>query len=592
VGALELESSESSPPAPHWQISRFAIQAAVAAVIVLIVAAGIAWRLPARPAIQVTGVAQLTSDGTAKRNLVTDGDQLYFSEKVGGEEVLSTVAADGGPIRRIALPIPNPEPQDISPDSKFLLVLSRQGHEEEHQMWIVPIAGGEPRQMSGISSQAASWSRNGKWIAYASGRTIYVVSPNGRQSYKLSRLNGIPRGLRWSADGKHLLVLVRKIPAWTISMWQLNFDDTDDAVRTASPRLLAESCCQPDYLVRGADGYFSVTNQATGDQRLAYLRSQKWWEGRSPQITELSTRLGEVDGLAADPTSRKIYLLSGDHAHGELVRYDRASQSFTMVLPGVGATFVDYAKNSGLIAYTKPSDNSLWLSRTDGSEARQLSPTGMNVELPRWSPDSKWIAFMGKQGDRAWRIFIVPAIGGTPEEASESDDDQGAPTWSPDGKSLVYGNVHCQEEQTCAIHKIDLKTGVVNVIPDSRGLATARWSPDGRYIAALNPVRREVYVFNLAHQKWRRLAGGVNGDDLNWSSDSRYLYAASSMSGQAEILRVPIDIGKVELVLNLDSLSKSVGYLGPWFSLTPGDSIILNRWLDGSEIYALSYRER
>ena len=174
-----------------------------AAVIILIVAAGIAWRLPARPAIQVTGVAQLTSDGTAKRNLVTDGNQLYFSEKVGGEEVLSTVAADGGPIRRIALPIPNPEPQDISPDSKFLLLLSRQGHEEEHQMWIVPTAGGEPRQMSGISSQAASWSPNGKWIAYASGRTIYVVSPNGRQSYELSRLNGYstrtPLVGRWQA---------------------------------------------------------------------------------------------------------------------------------------------------------------------------------------------------------------------------------------------------------------------------------------------------------------------------------------------------------------------------------------------------------
>lgn len=179
----------------------------------------------------------------------------------------------------------------------------------------------------------------------------------------------------------------------------------------------------------------------------------------------------------------------------------------------------------------------------------------------------------------------------SPKEASEGDDDQGAPTWSPDGKSLVYGNVYCQEEQTCAIHRIDVESGRVTTLPGSQGLATARWSPDGRYVAALNPVRREVYVFVLDRQRWHRLAGGVNGNDLNWSSDSRYIYAASSMSGQVKILRIPVESGSVEVVLNLGSLSKSVGYLGPWFSVTPDDSIVLNRWLDGSEIYALSYQE-
>jgi Tol biopolymer transport system component len=592
-GALEPGlTSESSPPTLHWRISRFATQAAVAAAIVLILAVGIAWRLPTQPAIEVNGISQLTSNGTAKRNLVTDGKQLYFSEKAGGEEVLSTVAANGGPIRQIALPVPNPEPQDLSPDGKLLLLLSRQGHEEEHPLWIVPTTGGEPYQVPGIRSQAASWSPNGQWIAYASGSTIYLVSPDGRRSHELSRLSGIPQGLRWSADGKHLLVLVRKIPAWTISLWQLDFDDSPNTGLAAPSRLLVSDCCRTDYLARGADGYFSVTNQSMGEQHLSYLRPHRWWEGRSLQVTELGTRLGKIDGLAADPTSRKLYLLSGDHAQGELVRYDRASQSFTMVLPGIAATFVDYAKNAGWITYTRPSDNTLWLSRTDGSGAKQLSPAGMNVELPRWSPDGKWIAFMGKQGDRPWRIFVIPAVGGIPKEASKGNDNQGAPTWSHDGESLIYGNVHCQEEQTCAIHKIDVESGRVTTLPDSQGLATARWSPDGRYIAALNPVRREVYVFDLGRQKWRWLAGGVNGDDLNWSSDSRYLYAASSMSGQAKILRVPVDSGNVEAVLNLDSLSKSVGYLGPWFSLTPGDSIILNRWLDGSEIYALSYRNR
>jgi Tol biopolymer transport system component len=587
----ELSSGPASSPVPRWRISSFSVQPVVAAVILIVFALAIAWLWQARPGVQVTGVAQLTSNGTAKWNLVTDGKQLFFTENVGGEEVLSTMAASGGPIRSIALPIPNPEAEDLSPDGKRILVLSRQGHEVEHSLWIVPAAGGEPHQMSGIRSHSAAWSPNGKWIAYTSGSAVHLVSPDDRQSHELSHMSGIPGALHWSADGKHILVLVRKSPAWTISLWQLDFDDSSNAVPTASSRLLMEDCCRTDILARDGDGYLAVANESMAEEHLSYLHPRWRWEGGSLRAMVLDTRLGEIAGIAAAVFSRKLFVLSRDHVQVELVRYDRKSQNFTILLPGIAAIYVDYAKKTGWITFVRPSDNTLWLGRADGSAAKQLSPAGMTVELPRWSPDGKWIAFTGKQGGRPWRIFIVPAVGGDPREASKGDENQGAPTWSPDGKHVVYGNVHCQEERTCTIHQIDTVSGQVTTIPASQGLATARWSPNGRYIAALNPVRHELHLFDLHRQKWRRLAEGIDGDDLNWSSDSRYLYANSSMSGQAEILRVPADGGSAQVVLNLDSLSKSVGYLATWFSLTPDDSIILNRWLDGSEIYALSYRD-
>jgi Tol biopolymer transport system component len=587
----ELSSGPASSPVPRWRISSFSVQPVLAAVILIVFALVIAWLWQARPGVQVTGVAQLTSNGTAKWNLVTDGKQLFFTENVGGEEVLSTMAASGGPIRSIALPIPNPEAEDLSPDGKRILVLSRQGHEVEHSLWIVPAAGGEPHQMSGIRSHSAAWSPNGKWIAYTSGSAVHLVSPDDRQSHELSHMSGIPGALHWSADGKHILVLVRKSPAWTISLWQLDFDDSSNAVPTASSRLLMEDCCRTDILARDGDGYLAVANESMAEEHLSYLHPRWRWEGGSLRAMVLDTRLGEIAGIAAAVFSRKLFVLSRDHVQVELVRYDRKSQNFTILLPGIAAIYVDYAKKTGWITFVRPSDNTLWLGRADGSAAKQLSPAGMTVELPRWSPDGKWIAFTGKQGGRPWRIFIVPAVGGDPREASKGDENQGAPTWSPDGKHVVYGNVHCQEERTCTIHQIDTVSGQVTTIPASQGLATARWSPNGRYIAALNPVRHELHLFDLHRQKWRRLAEGIDGDDLNWSSDSRYLYANSSMSGQAEILRVPADGGSAQVVLNLDSLSKSVGYLATWFSLTPDDSIILNRWLDGSEIYALSYRD-
>jgi hypothetical protein len=54
---------------------------------------------------------------------------------------------------------------------------------------------------------------------------------------------------------------------------------------------------------------------------------------------------------------------------------------------------------------------------------------------------------------------------------------------------------------------------------------------------------------------------------------------------------VAVGGGAVETVLNLDSFSKSVGQLDTWFSLTPDNALLLNRWLNTSEIYALNYKE-
>jgi hypothetical protein len=63
------------------------------------------------------------------------------------------------------------------------------------------------------------------------------------------------------------------------------------------------------------------------------------------------------------------------------------------------------------------------------------------------------------------------------------------------------------------------------------------------------------------------------------------------MNGSTDILRIAVDGGAVETILDLDSFTKSPGKLDEWFSLTPDNALLLNRWLNTSEIYALNYRE-
>ena len=386
------------------------------------------------------------------------------------------------------------------------------------------------------------------------------------------------------------MYFLQSLPAGDTSLWQMHLDGNLNAERTEPLHIAGAKCCGEVPLTRDADSYFSVAKESTGD-RLLQLHPQPWWRSASFKTSSSSTYFKEIDGLAADASARKLFVINGANQQGDLVRYDLSTHSFTMLLPEAFATFVDFTKNREFAAYVKSQNGSLWVSRADGNDARQLSPAGMGVQLPRWSPDGKWIAFMGQLPHRPFRIFVLSVVGGVPKEATKGNDNQGAPTWSPDGRFLVYGNVLCQEEGTCAIHRIDLASGKVTTFPNSQGLSTARWSPDGRHIAALNSLRRELFVFDLGSQQWCKLADGINGNDVSWSSDSRYLYTKSSMNGPTEILRAAVSGGPVQTVLNLDSFSKSVGQLDTWFSLTPDNALLLNRWLNTSEIYALNYKE-
>lgn len=187
---------------------------------------------------------------------------------------------------------------------------------------------------------------------------------------------------------------------------------------------------------------------------------------------------------------------------------------------------------------------------------------------------------------------MVSSAGGKPREASVGFDNQGAPTWSPDSKWLVYGNVECHEEGICAIHKIDFLIGREYFIPGSEGLGTARWSPDGLHIAALDSDRQQVFVLDLAAQEWRILVDGVNGNDLCWSADSKFIYASRPVGDHPQILRVSVKDGRREAAVDLSDVSKQIGHLDTWFTLTPDSSIIVLRSMDRNEIYALPYDEK
>ena len=115
--------------------------------------------------------------------------------------------------------------------------------------------------------------------------------------------------------------------------------------------------------------------------------------------------------------------------------------------------------------------------------------------LPRWSPDGKQIAFFDVSAGKPMKTYLVSGQGGSPQELmTEEPHQQTDPNWSPDGSKIVFGG---SPPDITAIGVLDMKTHQVSTLPGSEGLYSPRWSPDGRYIAALPADNSSAAFYDL-----------------------------------------------------------------------------------------------
>jgi Tol biopolymer transport system component len=211
----------------------------------------------------------------------------------------------------------------------------------------------------------------------------------------------------------------------------------------------------------------------------------------------------------------------------------------------------------------------------------------MRVHLPRWSPDGKQIAFAGDLPGRPWKVYLVSAEGGNPQQAMpESKGDERDPGWSPDGNSLIFG---LRNPNDRAIYLLDLRTRQLSPLAGSNGLFSPRWSPDGRYIAAMPPDGQALLLFDLRTQKWSELTRAPVSYP-NWSRDGKYIYFQNGFREDWPLLRVGVGDRKIEQLASLKNLRVAWGLYGTWMGLAPDDSPMVLRDVGTQDIYALDWQ--
>ena len=296
---------------------------------------------------------------------------------------------------------------------------------------------------------------------------------------------------------------------------------------------------------------------------------------------------GPLDFLGPVPSKdgKRLFVI-GSQPRGELARHDAKSQQFVPYLSGLSADSVSISKDGQWVVFVSYPDGSLWRMKLDGSERLQLTFPPLTSFLPRWSPDGKQIAFQATTPGKPWTMYVTSAEGGGPQEVAP---DLGDPGWSADGKSLVFSDrppfFGPNASGKVAIHLLDLKTRAITTVAGSEGLYSPRWSPDGRYIAALRAGPETLMIFDFSTQKWIQLEKLVVGYP-NWSGDSKYIYFDSQGEDRA-FYRVRISDHKLERLASLKGL-RLTGRFG-WTGLAPDDSPLVLRDVGTQEIYAFDW---
>jgi Tol biopolymer transport system component len=220
----------------------------------------------------------------------------------------------------------------------------------------------------------------------------------------------------------------------------------------------------------------------------------------------------------------------------------------------------------------------------------------MKAEYPRWSPDGKRIAFVGSTPEKHRRLFLVSANGGDLEELLSENRMEGGAFWSPDGRALTFGREPALEfgiSEPIRIQVVDLSTRRLTALPDSEGLFSARWSPDGQYIAAMPTRAKKIMLFELKAQHWTVLEESLCPCEFpDFSHDGKSLYFLSP-EHERTIYRITINDRNTEAVVSLKDLrppSDEFWYV--WFGLANDDSPLVVRDASVREIYAVEWKFR
>ena len=565
----------------------------IAAVLLAGMAAGAyLWWRPVSPP-QVANYVQLTHDGLQKSLIGTDGSRLFLKVVDSGVEDVAAISISGGETTRIPMPMAGMFPVDLSSDGSSFLVVEGSGFPATGPLWSLPVLGSFPRRLGDARGHVAAWSGDGRQLAYGKGSDVYLAKADGSDPRKIATMKNIVSDVTIAPDGKRLQVETVEISengssvaVGERSIWNVPVNGAQPQPLIPGWQNSADECCGK-WSVDGK--YFIFESQG---QVWAVPKATNFVFQRKTEPVQLTSSPMRLQSPIPSKDGKKLFVV-GMTFRGELTKADARTGKPSDFLGGISADWVESSRDGKQVLYVSYPQGDLWRSNADGSERVQLTFGPIQPVLPRWSPDGQRILFFDFPGgpNHPGKMYEMAANGGTPRVLLPDDkQNEQDPTWSADGKSIAYaGDANDSATNSGpAIKILEEQTGKISLVPGSQKMFSPRWSPDGRYLAAMTSDSSKLMLFDLQTQQWRKLYEGTLSW-LNWSRDGQFLYVKDSL-GKGSVVRVRSADGKAEQVVDLKNLALT-GLGGGAVSVAPDGSPLLLLDRGTQDVYALDWTE-
>ncbi len=483
--------------------------------------------------------------------IVSDGTRIFFLERTDGHWNLMQTSVEGGNAEKMAAPFENTRIFAISPDHSQFLIGQFTRRDEEMPLWLWPVQGGEPRRLGQATGADPAWSPDGTQIVYVGGQDLYSIHRDGTQVRQLAHVEGHPRSPAWSPDGGSIRFTLDLGEFGTQSIWEMTPDGNGlHAILSKTDRPSRQSAGNWT-----ADGkYFLFSGCEEYDCNLWGTRNAWSWFRRSHHEPFPLTSGPDSLHVSIPPKmSSRIFAFSF-RSHRELEKIDPQTQRISTLRSDTSMAQASISPDDQMVVYSNRPDDSLWSSRTNGEARIPLTIAPLHGRYARWSPNGKLILFTGSRDGQSRNIYVISPDGGSLHpvlpggwEGSEAD-------WSPDGYRIVVSMRSQKTQSQYGLYTLEPTTAALKELPDSKGLTGPRWSPDGRYIAAIDDTKRKLVLYDVQKANWSVLASGGLLDSLHWSKDGSMIYFQDQIDEQESIFRGSVASRKVDRVLGFGGL--------------------------------------
>lgn len=226
------------------------------------------------------------------------------------------------------------------------------------------------------------------------------------------------------------------------------------------------------------------------------------------RITDLTNHPSINEDIQWSPDGRTIAFCSNRDNKPGIYLVDVDSYQSNWLADGKSPRWSPNSKN---IAFVR--DDGVYVMNADGGQVVRLANNAPLIPETVWSPDGKKIAFNTKPNG----LYIVNADGTQKIKLTDYSVDFGELTWSPAGDRILFLSSY---EGPLNLYQINTNSSsLTQLASTSKYVDVFALSPNGKQIVF---VSDKVYLMNSDGSQIRVVSNGrVN--HLSWSPDSQYL---------------------------------------------------------------------